>query len=66
MLITQTLEEVGVPRTDMGQRRMAAQAAAGGGRETGSAAQGMRRFVKQMMELWSGGFDSQRVLMTQV
>ena len=46
-----------------GERRAARRADA----DQGSAmAMGMRRFVKQMMELWRGGFDSQRVLMTQV
>ena len=37
-----------------------------GGLAGGAMALGMRRFVKQIMELWRGGFDSQRVLMTQV
>ena len=33
----------------------------------GSATEmGMRRFVKQAVEMWLGGLDSQRLLMTQV
>jgi len=31
-----------------------------------STAMGMRRFVKRTIEMWRGGFDSRRVLMTQV
>ena len=37
--------------------------AAGPGSAT---AMGMRRFVKQTIEMWRGGFDSRRVLMAQV
>lgn len=55
------------PSAVQGARRAAGRGAGSGGGEAGGAmAMGMQRFVKQIMELWRGGFDSQRVLMTQV
>lgn len=66
VIITQTLEEAGVPLTEVGQRRAAVRLAAGGGQDSDMMASGMRRFVKQIIELWQGGFDSRRLLMTQV